>query len=261
MPQGWLLNETTSQTNAHKGVSKNYIWFEGQPLAQIETKYLASGAIKNHQVYYLHTDHLKTPRLATDEKQNIVWRWDSDAFGYGKAQQDPDGNGKKVKINLRFPGQYYDRESGLHYNHHRDYDPRLGRYIQSDPIGLLGGVNTYIYVRNNPLIISDPSGQFWVHIGGAMIGGTSAALGAWISGETNGNPTSPGMIIGAFTIGAAMGAANPIAGFATAEAALASLQAITIIPTATATGAMTGEVAKFIDSALADTDENAICTE
>lgn len=261
LPQGWLLNETKSKTNVTKGVSKNYIWFEGRPLAQIDTKHLANGNIKNHQVYYLHTDHLQTPRLATDETQNVVWRWDSDAFGYGKAQQDPDGDGKIVKINLRFAGQYYDRESGLHYNHHRDYDPKIGRYIQSDPIGLLGGINTYIYVRNNPLMINDPSGQFWVHIGSAIIGGTSAALGAWISGETNGNPTSPGMVIGAFAVGAAMGAANPMAGFASAEAALASLQAISIIPTATATGAMTGEVAKFIDSALAETDDNAICKE
>jgi RHS repeat-associated protein len=54
-------------------------------------------------------------------------------------------------VNLRYPGQYYDAETGLHYNWHRYYDPRIGRYITSDPIGLRGGLNTYAYTNNNPL--------------------------------------------------------------------------------------------------------------
>lgn len=61
--------------------------------------------------------------------------------------------------NLRFPGQYYDSETGLHYNYYRDYDPSTGRYIQSDPIGLAGGLNSYIYAGDDPILLIDPQGM------------------------------------------------------------------------------------------------------
>ena len=73
-------------------------------------------------------------------------------------KEDPDGDGQPTIINLCFPGQYFDRETQLHYNYYRDDDPGVGRYVQSDPIGLEGGVNTYLYTLGNPLKYSDAKG-------------------------------------------------------------------------------------------------------
>jgi RHS repeat-associated protein len=111
-------------------------------------------------LYYVHADHLNTPRALVDVQNRVVWRWDSDPFGVAPASEDPDGDGKAVTLNLRFPGQYRDAETGLHYNYFRDYDPQTGRYVQSDPIGLAGGINPYGYASANPLGRTDPMGLF-----------------------------------------------------------------------------------------------------
>jgi RHS repeat-associated protein len=109
---------------------------------------------------YIVPDNLGTPRAITDSSGTAIWRWDqvtgstttggSAVFGQGSANTDPDGNGTHLTFNPRFPGQYFDAESGLHYNYFRDYEPGTGRYVQSDPIGLRGGPNTYAYARANP---------------------------------------------------------------------------------------------------------------
>lgn len=109
-------------------------------------------------VYFVQADHLAAPRLLTDQNQTVAWFWDSDPFGVGRPEEDPDGDQQPLTLNLRFTGQYYDGESGLHYNYFRDYDPSLGRYLESDPIGLAGGLNPYAYVGNNPLNYIDPFG-------------------------------------------------------------------------------------------------------
>ncbi|SEB19056.1 RHS repeat-associated core domain-containing protein, partial [Marinobacterium iners] len=100
-----------------------------------------------------HTDHLNTPQVVSDNQGTVVWRADYDAFG--QASIAP---GSILTFNLRFPGQYFDSETGLHYNYYRDYDPSTGRYLQSDPIGLRGGLNTYVYVNSNPVMYIDPLG-------------------------------------------------------------------------------------------------------
>ncbi len=116
--------------------------------------------IRTERTDFVHTDHLGTPRAVTDATGTVVWRWDSRPFGDSPANEDPDGDGIGFTLNLRFPGQYYDTESGLHYNYFRDYDPRAGRYVESDPIGLEGGINSYAYAANNPIINLDFFGLY-----------------------------------------------------------------------------------------------------
>ncbi len=87
-----------------------------------------------------------------------MWRWDQqEPFGVNVPDENPSGLGA-FDLPLRLPGQYFDKETNLHYNYFRDYDPSIGRYGESDPIGLKGGLNTYTYVRSNPLPLTDPLG-------------------------------------------------------------------------------------------------------
>lgn len=154
---GELIGETVYDALGAKIGERDYLWLDSLPLAQSERTFSGS-SITSDQFVYLHADQLNTPRLATDATGTVVWRWDSDAFGIGAADLDPDGDMSVTDVRLRFPGQYFDEESGLAYNYHRDYDPALGRYVQPDPIGLAGGVNPYVYAGGNPLRWSDPTG-------------------------------------------------------------------------------------------------------
>jgi RHS repeat-associated protein len=116
------------------------------------------------QIFYIHTDQLGTPRAITQASGNgKVWEWkNDDPFGANMPDENPSGIAGTFKYNLRFPGQYFDQETGTYYNYFRDYDPSVGRYVQSDPIGLAGGINTYGYVNANPLSLFDPFGlEIW----------------------------------------------------------------------------------------------------
>ena len=156
---GQLLSITRYGNSGVLQAHKDFIWLDNTPIAQITTQYNTNGTEKDRQLVYLHTDHLNTPRIATNVSQTIVWNWDSDAFGLGDANEDPDKDHKKTSVPLRFPGQIAS-EGGVFYNYHRYYDPSIGRYITSDPIGLDGGINTYGYVSQNPLRFIDPYGMF-----------------------------------------------------------------------------------------------------
>ncbi len=201
--QGQLLAETDGQGR----LLREYYYLNGQPVemfervettieipgeAVSETQFPIFGALLNQFLrdlgllpptyettveedqYALHVDHLGTPQMATDEAGNIVWSADYQPFGQVDVTHDT------INVPLRFPGQYADGESGLNYNYFRDYDPEAGRYIQSDPIGLGGGVNTYAYVENNPLSFIDPKGLVqWdgTYFLGSLIIGVGAAYG------------------------------------------------------------------------------------
>ena len=109
-------------------------------------------------IYFIEADHLNTPRRVSNTAQQTVWRWDQvEPFGDTPPNENPSNVGT-FEFNPRFPGQYRDRETNLNYNYFRDYDSSLGRYVQSDPIGLAGGINTYTYALANPLLFYDPDG-------------------------------------------------------------------------------------------------------
>jgi len=110
---------------------------------------------------FVETDHLGTPRAVIHPvENNIVWRWNitNTAFGEHAATNNPDADAVTYTFNLRYPGQQYDAESTLHYNYFRDYEAGTGRYVQSDPIRLKGGISLYAYVSSNSLRFSDTLG-------------------------------------------------------------------------------------------------------
>lgn len=127
---------------------REYVYLNGIPVASAMEAGMQAPAIN-----YLHADGLGTVRVATTTAGAVTdqWPWLNNAFG------DKAMTGASTYY-LRFPGQYYDVETGLHYNGHRYYDPSTGRYIQSDPIGLDGGVSTYAYAHQMPNLRVDPAG-------------------------------------------------------------------------------------------------------
>lgn len=163
-PSGNLIAEMDAATG---DVLAEYIWLDGTPLAFVQ-----SG-----QTYHVHVDHLGTPKALTDSSGQVVWKADYNPFG--KASITSQG----PTFNLRFPGQYYDAETGLHYNWRRYYDPNTGRYITSDPLGLFDGVNTYGYVHGNPMSNTDPTGEFVPFLLGAYAA-VDFALSAWDAYDT-----------------------------------------------------------------------------
>jgi RHS repeat-associated protein len=136
-PDGTLLEEVSPA-----GVAKDYFYLNGRPLAMLDNTVTPTFT-------WLHDDRLGTPQAATDASQNVVWSGSYLPFGTTLATAGT------VTVNLRRPGQYFDSESGLFNNGFRTYIPQLARYAQTDPIGLGGGWNDYVYVEGRPLTFTD----------------------------------------------------------------------------------------------------------
>ncbi|HET7313097.1 RHS repeat-associated core domain-containing protein [Salinisphaera sp.] len=146
--------------------------------------------IHNGQAYYVHTNPVGAPVAVTDAAQKIVWRWRPTPFGRGAVDNDPDGDGRTFTLRQRLPGQYADSGTGFYSNGFRNYDPETGRYLEPDPMGLVGGINPYRYVGDNPLQYIDPLGLWQLTIAGGIGYGGLVTIG------NNGGQWSVGGYIG-----------------------------------------------------------------
>ena len=126
-----------------------YTWYINLP-----NQFHPVALIKQGEVYYYHLDQLNTPRFVTNNKAEVVWENQADVYGYEESQVS---NTNSFTQPIRFQGQYLDEESGLHYNRYRYYSPKQQRFINQDPIGLVGGINHYQYAPN-PVNWVDPFG-------------------------------------------------------------------------------------------------------
>ncbi len=145
------LQMVGERSDSDPDAAVQYVYTENsyEPLARIDSRQ------QHAEMYWYHTEINGLPEKVTDSHGEIVWRGTSTAWG--RSQHESVYAEWDVPQNLRFQGQYLDRETGLHYNTFRYYDPTGGCYTQMDPIGLAGGLNTYTYVVD-PLVWVDPLG-------------------------------------------------------------------------------------------------------
>jgi RHS repeat-associated protein len=158
----FMYDEAGHLTGEYDGTGKliqETVWLGDIPIATLRPKAASTTTPIAIDTFYVHADHLGTPRVITRPSDNkVVWSWEStEAFGNNAPNENPSALGV-FTYNLRMPGQQFDRETGTFYNYFRDYDPQLGRYVQSDPIGLKGGANTFAYVEGMPLSLADKRG-------------------------------------------------------------------------------------------------------
>jgi RHS repeat-associated protein len=227
----WGGNTTTAAPSASEKLGYTYYYDEDGSLLYEQGSGGANSTGSSHYVYLptpagpmpiatytgskhyaVQTDHLNTPRRLTNSAKQVAWQWAFSAFGdeqptlarnrFVDPATTPNAGTTtvaEVTFNLRYPGQYFDKESGLSYNYFRSYDSRTGRYSQSDPIGLQGGWNKFAYVEGNPLSASDPEGLASTTytrpieqplLGGGGGGGVGGAVPFPLPGRGTGYPTT-----------------------------------------------------------------------
>jgi RHS repeat-associated protein len=147
---GELLSESVFDNAGTLSEQRAHIFLNSAPVGYFVRSYL--GATSTEQFYFVSFSHINTALNVFDLAGNVLWENASDSFGLAVNTQSA------FAYSLRFPGQYFDAETGSHYNYFRDYRVETGRYVQSDPIGILGGLNTFSYVENNPVMNVDPFG-------------------------------------------------------------------------------------------------------
>jgi RHS repeat-associated protein len=180
---GHLIAEANAATGA---TTRDYIWLASNdndpidlPLAIAETATLTM----------VHADHLGRPTRMTDAAKSTVWQ------AIWKPWGEVHSLSGTLTQNLRFPGQYFQIETGLHYNHHRTYDPVTGRYTQPDPLRFVDGPSVYAYARSSPFIVTDRDGRCpmclaaapYVSAGLAAAGDALVAAGGVITGAILGD--------------------------------------------------------------------------
>ena len=173
--------------------SQQIIWLDDLPVGLV-----VGTTAANQPLHYIEADALGTPRTVIDAQRNVAaWSWPlaGEAFGNDQPIADADGDGTPLSFGLRFPGQRYDAATGLNQNYFRDYEPEAGRYVQSDPIGLSGGINTYAYVEGNPLTKVDSTGLL-AETEAVVERAVQRALGTAAAG--GGHPVADGIAIGLF---------------------------------------------------------------
>ena len=149
-----------AEVDANGNTIREQVYVNGERVA-----FVSEPGTPNEATHFVHNDHLGTPKVVTAADKSVAWQAEYKPFGevYGL-----DGT---VENDFRFPGQYYDSETGYYYNYFRDYDPSIGRYLESDPIGLNGGLSIHVYVDGNPLTYNDPLGlgACYIHFDGYPI--------------------------------------------------------------------------------------------
>ena len=137
-------NKLSAEVNSDGKITSQYLYIGERLYAKLE----------NSSIYYIHSDHINTPRVVTDEAGNIVWKAHYTPFGRAIIEK------ANITLNVRLQGQYYDQETNIHYNNYRYYDPDTGRYTTPDPLGVNGDLNNYVYANANPLQLTDSLGLY-----------------------------------------------------------------------------------------------------